>query len=227
MHTNKITSERITSLYLQHIEDINKNGVQLNAVIEVNPDALNIAKAMDEERKKGKVRGPLHGIPVLIKDNINTGDKMMTTAGAAALIGNVAKGDAFIITKLREAGAVLLGQNQFKRMGKLSFHSLNQWLEQPRRANQMSLYFGSESLWFQRRNRRRCSGKFVHRWHRYRNGWFYRFAIISEWFGGYQANGGFMEPERHHSYLCHARHRWANGAYRKGRSHFVRRTYRR
>ncbi len=110
MHTNKITSERITSLYLQHIEDINKNGVQLNAVIEVNPDALNIAKAMDEERRKGKVRGPLHGIPVLIKDNINTGDKMMTTAGTAALIGNVAKGDAFIITKLREAGAVLLGK---------------------------------------------------------------------------------------------------------------------
>ncbi len=110
MQTDKISSERITSLYLQHIQDIDKNGVYLNAVIEINPDAISIAKAMDEERKKGKVRSRLHGIPVLIKDNISTGDKMMTTAGASALIGNVVKQDAFIVTKLREAGAVLLGK---------------------------------------------------------------------------------------------------------------------
>ena len=79
-------------------------------MIQVNPDALAIADAMDRERENGKVRGPLHGIPVLIKDNIDTGDKMMTTAGALALDGNIAKQDAFIIKKLREAGAVLLGK---------------------------------------------------------------------------------------------------------------------
>jgi amidase len=79
-------------------------------VIELNPDALNIADSLDNERKSGKVRGPLHGIPVLIKDNINTADKMMTTAGALALEGNKASKDAFIIKHLREAGAVLLGK---------------------------------------------------------------------------------------------------------------------
>jgi amidase len=79
-------------------------------VIELNPDALAIAEAMDAERKAGKVRGPLHGIPVLIKDNIDTADKMMTTAGALAMEGNIASKDAFIVSKLRAAGAVLLGK---------------------------------------------------------------------------------------------------------------------
>jgi amidase len=82
----------------------------LNAVIEVNPDALTIANALDNERKKGKVRGPMHGIPVLIKDNIDTGDKMMTTAGALALEGHHAGKDAFIVERLRAAGAVILGK---------------------------------------------------------------------------------------------------------------------
>ena len=79
-------------------------------MIEINPDALSIADKMDQERKAGKLRGPLHGIPILIKDNINTGDQMMTTAGALALKGNVVTKDAFIVEKLREAGAVLLGK---------------------------------------------------------------------------------------------------------------------
>lgn len=104
------TSRKITELYLSRIDAIDKNGFKINAVIELNPDALSIADAMDAERKNGKLRGPLHGIPVLIKDNINTGDKMMTTAGALALDGNIAKEDAFIIKQLRSAGAVLLGK---------------------------------------------------------------------------------------------------------------------
>ena len=108
--TKRLTSEKITSLYLQRIEKLNKQGPKLNAVIEVNPDAIAIARKMDEERSKGKSRGPLHGIPVLIKDNINTGDSMMTTAGSLALMGHHAKEDAFIVKKLREAGAVLLGK---------------------------------------------------------------------------------------------------------------------
>ena len=74
------TSEQITQLYLNRIEAIDKNGPKLNTMIEVNPDALNIAKAMDKERKEGKIRGLLHGIPIVIKDNIDTGDKMQTTA---------------------------------------------------------------------------------------------------------------------------------------------------
>lgn len=104
------TSRSITQLYLDRIEAIDKNGPAINSVIEINPDALSIADAMDKERKAGKFRGPLHGIPVLVKDNIDTGDAMMTTAGALALVGNKAAKDAFIINKLREAGAVLLGK---------------------------------------------------------------------------------------------------------------------
>lgn len=104
------TSVSITTMYLKRIQEIDKAGPTLNAVIEINPDALIIAESLDRERKDGHLRGPLHGIPVLIKDNINSGDKMMTTAGSLALKGNYAKKDAFIIKQLREAGAVLLGK---------------------------------------------------------------------------------------------------------------------
>ena len=110
MKSGTYTSKAVTQLYLDRIQQIDKAGPRLNSVIELNPDALSIAESMDTERKNGKVRGPLHGIPVLIKDNINTADKMQTTAGALALEGNIAKKDAFIIGKLREAGAVLLGK---------------------------------------------------------------------------------------------------------------------
>ncbi|MGY2131962.1 amidase [Hymenobacter sp. HD11105] len=110
MTKGQYTSRAITELYLRRIESLDKKGPRLNAVIELNPDALTIAEAMDNERRAGKVRGPLHGIPVLIKDNINTGDQMQTTAGSLALAGNKASQDAFIVKKLREAGAVLLGK---------------------------------------------------------------------------------------------------------------------
>ena len=110
MKDGTYSSRKITALYLQRIDAIDKNGRAINAIIELNPDALTIADAMDAERKAGKLRGPLHGIPVLIKDNINSGDKMMTTAGSLALMGNIAAKDAFIIKQLRDAGAVLLGK---------------------------------------------------------------------------------------------------------------------
>ncbi len=110
MESGEFTAEQITQLYLDRIEAIDKNGPKLNAVLEVNPEALSIAKALDEERSAGNVRGPLHGIPVLIKDNIGTADQMMTTAGAQAMMGNIAPKDAYIVKKLREAGVVLLGK---------------------------------------------------------------------------------------------------------------------
>ncbi len=110
MEKGEYTAAALTQLYLNRIAAIDKNGPALNAVIEINPDAINIANALDKEREDGKVRGPLHGIPVLIKDNIDTADKMQTTAGALALEGNIASKDAFIIKQLRDAGAVLLGK---------------------------------------------------------------------------------------------------------------------
>ncbi len=105
-----LTSVKATQYYLDRIAAIDKSGPSLNSIIELNPDAIDIAKAMDAERASGKTRGPLHGIPILIKDNINTGDKMMTTAGALAMVGNIAKQDAFIVDLLRKSGAVLLGK---------------------------------------------------------------------------------------------------------------------
>ncbi len=110
MENGEYTSRSITELYLKRIEKINKKGPVLNAVIEINKDAITIADNMDRERKAGKVRGPLHGIPVLIKDNINSGDNMMTTAGSLAMEGHKAGTDAFIIKQLRAAGAVLMGK---------------------------------------------------------------------------------------------------------------------
>ncbi|MBD2757827.1 amidase [Spirosoma validum] len=110
MQSGEYTAEAIAQLYLDRIDAIDKKGPRLNAVIELNPDALTIAKTMDQERKDGKLRGPMHGIPVLIKDNIDTHDQMMTTAGSLALEGHKAANDAFIVTQLRKAGAVILGK---------------------------------------------------------------------------------------------------------------------
>ncbi len=110
MKDGKYTSRSIVELYLKRIQQIDKNGPKINSVIEINPDALAIADTMDSERKAGKLRSTLHGIPILIKDNIDTADKMQTTAGATALEGNIANKDAFIVKKLREAGAVILGK---------------------------------------------------------------------------------------------------------------------
>lgn len=121
--TRRLTSEKITALYLQRIEQLNTKGPKLNAVIEINPDAMAIARKMDEERRGGKSRGPLHGIPVLIKDNIDSGDHMQTTAGSLALLGNHAAEDAFIVKKLRDAGAVLLGKTNLSEWS--NFRSSN------------------------------------------------------------------------------------------------------
>jgi amidase len=110
MAGGEYSSVSITKLYLKRIAELDKKGPALNAVIELNPDALSIAAEMDAERKAGKLRGPMHGIPVLIKDNINSGDRMMTTAGSLALLGHKAAKDAFIVGQLRASGAVLLGK---------------------------------------------------------------------------------------------------------------------
>lgn len=110
METGERTSASITDLYLGRIEALNLKGARLHAIIEVNPDALAIAKALDTERASGKVRGPLHGVPVVVKDNIDTADKMVTSAGALALARNIATQDSWVADRLRSAGAVILGK---------------------------------------------------------------------------------------------------------------------
>ena len=110
MAAGRYTSRRLVELYTERIRAIDQQGPALASVIELNPDALSIADGLDAQRKSGKVLGPLHGIPVLIKDNIDTGDRMMTTAGSLALQGARAPRDATIAAKLRAAGAVILGK---------------------------------------------------------------------------------------------------------------------
>jgi amidase len=110
MASGQYTARRLVEAYTQRIEQVDRNGPALRSVIELNPDALTIADALDAERKGGKVRGPLHGIPIVIKDNIDTGDRMLTTAGSLALDGAPAPRDAFIVERLRTAGVVILGK---------------------------------------------------------------------------------------------------------------------
>jgi amidase len=110
MTSGRFSSRSLVSKYLEHIGDIDRDGSKLNSVLELNPEAAEIAERMDNERKAGRVRGPLHGIPLLIKDNIDTADRMTTTAGSLALLGSHRKRDSFVAQKLRESGAVLLGK---------------------------------------------------------------------------------------------------------------------
>jgi amidase len=107
----KFTITDVVQVYLDRIDEIDKNGPRLNSIIEVNPDALQIAAELDRELAEGKSRGPLHGIPVVLKDNIDTHDKMPTTAGATALSASFPKNDSYVAKKLREAGAVIIAKS--------------------------------------------------------------------------------------------------------------------
>jgi len=128
LSSGKYTARALTEKYLARIGAIDKHGPGLNSVIEVNPEALAIADALDKERKEKGRRGPLHGIPVLIKDNIDTADKMATTAGSLALVGAKPAKDAFVARKLREAGAVVLGKTNLSEWANIrSSHSTSGW----------------------------------------------------------------------------------------------------
>ncbi|HWD39148.1 MAG TPA: amidase [Fimbriimonas sp.] len=126
MRSGQESSASITEKYLGRIESVDHPLV--NSVIELNPDAESIAVAMDEERRAGKTRGPLHGIPVLIKDNIDTADKMRTTAGSMALAESIALKDSFVAAQLRKAGAVILGKTNLSEWANYrSTHSTSGW----------------------------------------------------------------------------------------------------
>lgn len=112
----EISSRQLVLNYMERIALYDKSGPKLNSVLELNPDAVYIAEAMDRERAKGKLRSPLHGIPILIKDNINTHDKMRTTAGSIALDDNFAPYDAWIVKKLREAGLIIMGKTNMTEL---------------------------------------------------------------------------------------------------------------
>jgi amidase len=128
MQSGKFTSRSLVEKYLGRIEEIDRGGAKVNSVIELNPDALAIAEALDKERENKAVPGPLHGIPVLIKDNIDTADKMQTTAGSLALVGSHAPRDSYVTQKLREAGAVIVGKTNLSEWANIrSSHSVSGW----------------------------------------------------------------------------------------------------
>lgn len=110
LQSGKYSSVKLAELYLTRISEIDQGRHDLKSVIEVNPEALLLADQMDKERKQGKLRGSLHGIPIMIKDNIDTADKMHTTAGSIALADHIANKDAFVVTQLRKAGALIIGK---------------------------------------------------------------------------------------------------------------------
>lgn len=128
MSRGRWTARTLAEKYLSRIEDIDRRGPALNSVIEINPDALKIAEALDRERKQRGARSPLHGIPILIKDNIDTADRMMTTAGSLALVGSKPQRDAFIVERLRAMGAVILGKTNLSEWANFrSTHSTSGW----------------------------------------------------------------------------------------------------
>lgn len=128
MASGKYTARSIAEEYLDRLEDIDQDGPTLRSIIELNPDALDIADELDKERKEKGARGLLHGIPILIKDNIDTADRMATTAGSLALVGAKPPKDAFLVQQLRKAGAVILGKTNLSEWANIrSNHSTSGW----------------------------------------------------------------------------------------------------
>jgi len=128
MKSGRFTARALAEKYLGRINEVDQSGPSVNSVIEVNPDALSIADELDQERKAKGPRGPMHGIPVLIKDNIATADKMQTTAGSLALVGSKPPKDSFVAARLRAAGAVILGKTNLSEWANIrSSHSTSGW----------------------------------------------------------------------------------------------------
>ena len=128
MKSGSYTAKSLTESYLMRIGEIDRNGPALRSVIELNPDALAIAEDLDRERRAKGPRGPLHGIPVLIKDNIDTADRMSTTAGSLALVGSKPPEDAYLVRRLRNAGAIILGKTNLSEWANIrSSHSTSGW----------------------------------------------------------------------------------------------------
>src|SRR5712691_7705602 len=126
--SGRLTSEELTKEYIARILGLDQNGPGVNAVIELNPDALVMARTADLLRRRGFVLGPLHGIPVLLKDNIDTGDRMQTSAGSFALVGTPAVRDSTVAANLRAGGAVILGKTNLSEWANFrSFFSTSGW----------------------------------------------------------------------------------------------------
>ena len=143
MELGEFTARQLAEKYLARIDAIDAHGPRLGSVIELNPDTLDMADALDQERRSKGSRGPLHGIPVLIKDNIDTADKMATTSGSLALVGSKPPEDAFLVKQLRKAGALVIGKTNMSEWSNVrSINSTSGW-SRPWRADPQSVCLGS------------------------------------------------------------------------------------
>jgi amidase len=128
LRQGRTTAVQLVQEYTERIEALDRRGPSVNSVLELNPDAEQIARTLDAERRSGRVRGPLHGIPMLIKGNIDTADRMTSTAGSLALLGAPAPRDATVAKRLRDAGAIILGKANLSEWANFrSFHSSSGW----------------------------------------------------------------------------------------------------
>src|SRR5437899_4354400 len=128
MTAGQVTAFSLANAYLTRIANLDQAGPKVNSIIEVNPDAQAIAQKLDVERRAGRVRGPLHGIPVVLKDNVDTGDRMQTAAGSLGLVGTPARRDSTVAANLRDAGAVILGKTTLSEWANFrGFSSTSGW----------------------------------------------------------------------------------------------------
>ena len=167
MKSGKFTARSLVEKYSARIKEIDKSGPAINSIIEMNPDAPAIADTLDQERKAKGPRGPLHGIPVLIKDNIDTADKMMTTAGSLALVGSHPQQDSFVARKTARRRSRHSRQDQSQRVGQHPFQPLHQRMERSRRPDKKSICSRSQSMRFEFRDGRRHFRESVRSRHRH------------------------------------------------------------
>ena len=163
MAAGRTSAVALTRHYLNRIQAIDERGPRLNSVIEINPDAFRLAFAADALRRAGRVLGPLHGIPILLKDNIDTGDAMQTSAGSFALVGRPALRDSTVAAKLRAGGAVILGKTNLSEWANFrSFHSSSGWSGRGGQCNNPYAH-RSQPLRLELRIRRRRVGESLRR----------------------------------------------------------------
>ena len=228
----ELTSRDLVERYLQRIESLDRTGPMLHAVLETNPDALDIAASLDAERRAGKTRGPMHGIPVLVKDNIDTADRMHTTAGSEALVDGSPTRDAFVVERLRAAGAIVLGKTNLTEWANFrSTHASSGWSARGGQArNPYALDRTPVGLQLGLGDRRGV--ELLHRRRRHGDRRLHHLARGGVLARRPQADRRPREPQRHRTDLAHAGHgrpdvplrRRCGGAARRARRRAIRAT---
>ena len=214
MASGRLTSRPLVEYFLARIESLDRNGPKLNSIIEINPQALEIADQLDAERQAKGARGPLHGIPVLLKDNIDTADAMHTTAGSLALVDSRPAGDAFIVARLRAAGAVILGKTNLSEWANFrSSRSSSGWSGRGGQTPQ-SLRPGAQPVRLELRIRRRHRGGPRGRGRGHRDRRLDRLPQCGQRHRRHQADGRHGESQRDHSDFGQPGHGGAHGANR-------------